>query len=139
MYHMRPNFDVSKIPNQTKSLEHFYGRFHRPLGMLIHHYSSTLSCSSEVTLISLYHFQHSSLFISTIFTIFFFLIFQDTSVIGPITPLLCFLVPAIYIAHNSEEFIYELNPILYIFVFGIVGSKITNKLIVSLSKLKSFK
>jgi len=55
----------------------------------------------------------------------------DTSVIGPITPLLCFLVPAIYIAHNSEEFIYELNPILYIFVFGIIGSKITNKLIVA--------
>jgi len=55
----------------------------------------------------------------------------DTSVIGPITPLLLFLVPAIYIAHNSEEFIYELNPILYIFVFGIIGSKITNKLIVA--------
>merc|ERR1712241_696067 len=55
----------------------------------------------------------------------------DTSVIGPITPLLCFLVPAIYLAANSKEQLYEQNPILYIFVFGIIGSKITNKLIVA--------
>ena len=82
--------------------------------------------------LSLFTFDSLSMYLF-LYIIFFFLIFQDTSVIGPITPLLCFLVPAIYIAHNSEEFIYELNPILYIFVFGIVGSKITNKLIVSLS------
>jgi phosphatidylglycerophosphate synthase len=55
----------------------------------------------------------------------------DTSVIGPIQPLLCFLVPAIYLAANSKEQLYEQNPILYIFVFGIIGSKITNKLIVA--------
>ena len=65
----------------------------------------------------------------------FLLFFQDTSVIGPIQPLLCFLVPAIYLAANSKEQLYEQNPILYIFVFGIIGSKITNKLIVSISKL----
>merc|ERR1712001_333537 len=55
----------------------------------------------------------------------------DTSVIGPIQPFACFLGPAIYIAANSKELVYEQNPILYIFVFGIIGSKITNKLIVA--------
>jgi len=55
----------------------------------------------------------------------------DTSVIGPIQPFVCFLAPAIYIAANSKEMVYEQNPILYIFVFGIIGSKITNKLIVA--------
>ena len=30
-------FSKNVIPNQAKSLEHFYGHFHRPLALLIHH------------------------------------------------------------------------------------------------------
>ena len=63
-----------------------------------------------------------------------FLLLQGTSVIAPIFPLLLVLVPGVYIAVNSEELLYENNPILYNLVFGLIGSKITNKLIVSLYK-----
>ena len=58
-------------------------------------------------------------------------LFQDSSVIGPFTPILLTIVPAIYIAVNSEQNLYENNPILYNLTFGLIGSKITNKLIVS--------
>lgn len=54
-----------------------------------------------------------------------------TSVIAPILPLFLVLAPGVYIAVNSQSEVYENNPILYILVFGIIGSKITNKLIVS--------
>jgi len=55
----------------------------------------------------------------------------DTSVISPIVPIAMVLGPAVYLANNSKEFLYERNPILYIFVFGLIGSKVTNKLIVA--------
>ena len=47
---MRPNFAVQYqikpnrlIPNHAESLEHFYGSFHRPLALFIHHYTQLLS------------------------------------------------------------------------------------------------
>ena len=39
------------LPNWTKSWEHFYGRFHRPLALLIHHWTLL---SSAVQVKSLY-------------------------------------------------------------------------------------
>ena len=41
------------------------------------------------------------------------------------------LVPAGYIASNSLEHILETKPLVFIMTFGLIGSKITNKLIVS--------
>lgn len=46
-------------------------------------------------------------------------------------PLLLVIVPGIYIAVNSTTMLYESNPILYNLTFCLIGSKITNKLIVS--------
>ena len=64
--------------------------------------------------------------------IFDFLFLQGTSVIGPIIPLSLVIVPGIYIAVNSQTMLYESNPILYNLTFCLIGSKITNKLIVSI-------
>ena len=41
------------------------------------------------------------------------------------------LVPAVYLASNSTENILETNSLRFIMTFGLIGSKITNKLIVS--------
>ena len=60
------------------------------------------------------------------------LVYQGTSVITPIIPLLFVLVPAGYLASNSPENILETNPLRFIMTFGLIGSKITNKLIVSI-------
>jgi len=54
-----------------------------------------------------------------------------TSVITPIIPLLLVLVPAGYLASNSNENILEANSLRFIMTFGLIGSKITNKLIVA--------
>lgn len=54
-----------------------------------------------------------------------------TSVITPIIPLLFVLVPAVYLASNSTENILETNSLRFIMTFGLIGSKITNKLIVA--------
>ena len=62
--------------------------------------------------------------------------FQGTSVITPIIPLLFVLVPAVYLASNSTENILETNSLRFIMTFGLIGSKITNKLIVSNNNLK---
>ena len=51
--------------------------------------------------------------------------------ITPIIPLLLVLVPAVYLASNSAENILETNSLRFIMTFGLIGSKITNKLIVS--------
>ena len=51
--------------------------------------------------------------------------------ITPIIPLLLVLVPAVYLASNSTENILENNSLRFIMTFGLIGSKITNKLIVS--------
>merc|ERR1711894_2752 len=55
----------------------------------------------------------------------------NTSVVAPIIPIAMTIVPAIYISVNSEQNLYEDNPILYNLTFGLIGSKITNKLIVA--------
>ena len=47
---MRPNFVP---PYGTKSLHHFYSRFHRPLALLIHHLT-LLSSAVQVQVRSLY-------------------------------------------------------------------------------------
>ena len=52
--------------------------------------------------------------------------------ITPIIPLLLVLVPAVYLASNSTENILENNSLRFIMTFGLIGSKITNKLIVSI-------
>lgn len=54
-----------------------------------------------------------------------------TSVITPIIPLLFVLVPAGYLASYSIENVLENNPLRFIMTFGLIGSKITNKLIVA--------
>lgn len=79
---------------------------------------------------TLYHHLATKLCFSLIITnIPFF--YQGTSVITPIIPLLFVLVPAGYLASNSPENILETNPLRFIMTFGLIGSKITNKLIVS--------
>ena len=64
--------------------------------------------------------------------------FQGTSVITPIIPLLFVLVPAVYLASNSTENILETNSLRFIMTFGLIGSKITNKLIVSNTNFKKW-
>jgi len=54
-----------------------------------------------------------------------------SSVIAPAIPLLCVIIAAFYIALNSNAHILENHPILFIMTFGMIGSKITNKLIVA--------
>ena len=58
--------------------------------------------------------------------------------ITPIIPLLFVLVPAVYLASNSTENILETNSLRFIMTFGLIGSKITNKLIVSNNNLKKW-
>lgn len=60
---------------------------------------------------------------------------QGTSVLSPAIPLFLVVAPAFIIYRKSEESLYEDHPVLYIFAFGLVAAKITNKLVVSLSYL----
>ena len=48
------------------------------------------------------------------------------------------LVPAVYLASNSTENILETNSLRFIMTFGLIGSKITNKLIVSNNNFKKW-
>ena len=50
--------------------------------------------------------------------------------ISPVFPISFVLLNGAYIAYSSEQRVYEDNPILFIFTFGLIASKITNKLIV---------
>merc|ERR1719351_232263 len=54
-----------------------------------------------------------------------------TSVLSPASPLFLLVVPAWVIAYKSDQNIYHDNPILYVFVFGLIGAKITNRLVVA--------
>jgi len=54
-----------------------------------------------------------------------------TSVLSPMMPLLCVIVPAGVIAYKSEQAVFHDHPILYICLFGIIGAKITNRLVVA--------
>ena len=58
--------------------------------------------------------------------------------ITPIIPLLFVLVPAVYLASNSTENILETNSLRFIMTFGLIGSKITNKLIVSINNFEKW-
>ncbi len=48
-------------------------------------------------------------------------------------PIFLVVASCIYAAVYSEVSIYERNPILFNMTFGLIGAKITNKLIVSYS------
>ena len=54
-----------------------------------------------------------------------------TSTITPLVPLTFVILSTIYIAYNSKENILQTNSLKFIMTFGIIFSKITNKLIVS--------
>jgi len=56
---------------------------------------------------------------------------NGTGVLSPMTPLLCVIVPAATIAFKSEEAVFHNHPILYVLLFGIIGAKITNRLVVA--------
>ena len=57
--------------------------------------------------------------------------FQGTSVLSPASPLLFLVVPAWTIAYKSDQNIYHDHPILYVLVFGLIGAKLTNRLVVA--------
>nr|CAH7754500.1 unnamed protein product [Callosobruchus chinensis]CAH7757637.1 unnamed protein product [Callosobruchus chinensis] len=54
-----------------------------------------------------------------------------TSVLSPIIPFSMVLVPAFIIYKKSTQEIYENHPALYILAFGLVATKVTNKLVVA--------
>jgi len=54
-----------------------------------------------------------------------------TSVLSPASPLLFLVVPAWTIAYKSDQNIYHDHPILYVLVFGLIGAKLTNRLVVA--------
>ncbi|KAF8786615.1 Cholinephosphotransferase 1 like protein [Argiope bruennichi] len=54
-----------------------------------------------------------------------------TSILSPFIPLALVVVPAFIIYQKSTTNIYEHHPCLYILAFGVVCSKITNKLVVA--------
>merc|ERR1719342_749641 len=54
-----------------------------------------------------------------------------TSVLSPSLPLFCLVIPAWVIAYKSDQNIFHDHPILYVLVFGMIGAKITNRLVVA--------
>ncbi|XP_066254001.1 cholinephosphotransferase 1 isoform X3 [Euwallacea similis] len=54
-----------------------------------------------------------------------------TSVLSPIIPILLVVLPAFIIYKKSEQEIYQNHPVLYIFAFGLVAAKVTNRLVVA--------
>ncbi|GIX79105.1 hypothetical protein CDAR_45621 [Caerostris darwini] len=56
---------------------------------------------------------------------------HGTSILSPFMPLALVVVPAFIIYQKSITNIYENHPCLYILAFGVVASKITNKLVVA--------
>jgi hypothetical protein len=49
--------------------------------------------------------------------------------LGPIVPLLLVALPGYYAATESD--LYLNFPVMFNFIFGLIGTKVTNKLIVS--------
>lgn len=68
-----------------------------------------------------------------------FALLQGTSVLSPIIPLSLVIVPAFIIWKKSEQNLYENHPVLYIFAFGLVAAKVTNRLVVSSTYRHSYK
>ncbi|XP_014255460.1 choline/ethanolaminephosphotransferase 1 isoform X9 [Cimex lectularius] len=56
---------------------------------------------------------------------------QGTSVLSPVIPLSLVVIPAFIICQKSADRVYEDNPVLYIFAFGLVAAKVTNRLVVA--------
>ncbi|XP_050300421.1 choline/ethanolaminephosphotransferase 1 isoform X5 [Anthonomus grandis grandis] len=54
-----------------------------------------------------------------------------TSVLSPVIPILLVVLPAFIIYKKSEQLIYQSHPVLYIFTFGLVAAKVTNRLVVA--------
>jgi len=54
-----------------------------------------------------------------------------TSVLSPASPLFLLVIPAWVIAYKSDQNIYHDHPILYVLLFGLIGAKITNRLVVA--------
>jgi len=54
-----------------------------------------------------------------------------TSVLSPAGPLFCLVIPAWVIAYKSDQSIFHGHPILYVLLFGMIGAKITNRLVVA--------
>ncbi|KAG8229935.1 hypothetical protein J437_LFUL011079 [Ladona fulva] len=54
-----------------------------------------------------------------------------TSVLSPVIPFGLVIVPAYIIYRKSIDGVYENNPVLYILAFGLVTSKVTNRLVVA--------
>jgi len=54
-----------------------------------------------------------------------------TSVLSPAGPLFCLVIPAWVIAYKSDQSIFHDHPILYVLLFGMIGAKITNRLVVA--------
>lgn len=64
--------------------------------------------------------------------IVYLLPYQGTSVLSPMVPLLLFVVPALMVAWKSAgATIFISNPVLYMFTFGFVATRVTNRLVVS--------
>ncbi|XP_014674864.1 PREDICTED: cholinephosphotransferase 1-like [Priapulus caudatus] len=55
----------------------------------------------------------------------------DTSVLFPLIPILTTIIPAYIIYKKSPSALFENHPCLYIIAFGLVSSKITNRLVVA--------
>ncbi|XP_039745871.1 cholinephosphotransferase 1 isoform X4 [Pararge aegeria] len=54
-----------------------------------------------------------------------------TSILSPVIPFSLVVVPAFIIFQKSESHVYENHPALYILAFGMVGAKVTNRLVVA--------
>lgn len=54
-----------------------------------------------------------------------------TSVIAPVLHIGAVMGSGVYIALNSEAEIYQQNPIVFVILFGLMATKVTNKLIVA--------
>ncbi|XP_048516816.1 choline/ethanolaminephosphotransferase 1 isoform X1 [Dendroctonus ponderosae] len=54
-----------------------------------------------------------------------------TSVLSPVIPILLVVLPAFIIYQKSEQALYQTHPVLYIFTFGLVAAKVTNRLVVA--------
>ena len=62
----------------------------------------------------------------------FYLMFQGTSVLGPIVPIGLHITFAVYIMSHSTVDLFENHPVLFVLTWGMIFSKITCKLIVSI-------
>ena len=65
------------------------------------------------------------------------LLFQDTSVVFPALPLGLVIALALMIYKKSPSRLFQNHPVLYVISFGMVGAKVTNKLVVRVQRSNS--